>query len=332
MKIMFFANDPGGANAIFPLIESLKKNNEVFVFAKLAALQILKCPEYNNQLSSIMPDLIITGTSAKNSDERYLWKEAKDLGIKSIAILDYWGNYGIRFSKYSSLEIEKFNNVCECLPDYIIVMDEFAKSEAIKEGIPEEIILPLGNPHFENMLNQSKTLKDVRSKFASKDEFLITYASQPFIEDCGKGEELNVLEDLIALTDKKIIVKIHPKEDFSKFDKYKSRVQLDKLTPILEVFKASDLVISINSMALFEAMIIQKPVISYQKNEHDKNKFILTKLGQLPFINNKKDFASELRKKIDNPKSSQYNDFINYNSIKSIQKFIEEVYYGKISN
>jgi len=324
MKIMFFANDPGGANAITPLIEPLSKRHEVHVFAQLSALQIMKCKEYNNELKDIMPDVLITGTSARNLNERYLWQEAKKLGIKTVAFVEYWGYYGIRFSDVSVIDEPNFSGECNMLPDYIIVPDDYAKAEAIKERVPEELIYPLGNPHFIDVYNKFQKAEDIRSKFAKKDEFLITYASQPFIEDCGHGEELNILDDILSLTDKKVIVKIHPKESFEKFEKYKNRVILDKTTPMEEVIKASDLVISINSIVLLEALIAGKPIISYQKNEHDKNKFILTRFGYLPFITNKEDFAKELKNKIQNPEILQYNDFIKYDAIEIITNFIEE--------
>ena len=324
MKIMFFANDPGGANAITPLIEPLRKNNEVFVFAQLSALQIMKCKEYEGELKDIMPDVLITGTSARNLNERYLWQESKELGVKTIAFVEYWGNYGIRFSDVSVIDVPQFSGECNMLPDYIIVPDEYAKKEAIKEGVPENLIYSLGNPHFIDVYNKVQNANDIRAKFAKKDEFLITYASQPFIEDCGKGEELNILEDILSLTDKKVIVKVHPKESFEKFEKYKTRIILDKATPMEDILKASDLIISINSIVLLEALIARKPIISYQKNERDINKFILTRFGYLPFINNREDFAKELKNKVQNPEILQYNDFIKYDAIENIVNFIEE--------
>ena len=326
MKIMLYANDPGGANAISPLVEPLReRGHEIYVFANLSALQILNCKEYSNELRNIMPDILITGTSAKNLNERYLWQEAKNLKIKTIAFVEYWGNYGIRFSDISALEIEKFNGNCNMLPDYIIVPDDFAKEEAIKEGVPSNLIYPLGNPHFQNIYSKLNFIENKKTNFVDENETLITYASQPFTEDLGKpGEELNVLEDIIDSTDKKILVKLHPKEDFSKFDKYKDKVMLNKEMSMPEIIKASDLVISINSMVLLEAMIIKKPIIAYQRNETDKNKFILTKFGIIPFINNKTDFQIELKNKLLNHNIILCDNFIRYDSIKNIIKFAEE--------
>src|SRR5574344_942831 len=146
MKIMFYAHDPGGSYAISPLIMPLKGKHEVFVFGNDSGLKILnEAQEFEwSLIKTINPDLIITGTSANDFTEKYIWKEAKRLGIKTIAILDHWCNYGIRFSKYGLINIDKFNKHCDYLPNYIIVMDNFAKQEMIKDGVPAEIIYPLG--------------------------------------------------------------------------------------------------------------------------------------------------------------------------------------------
>lgn len=325
-KIMFFAHDPGGTNAILPLIELFKKELEVYVFAKGPALKKLKNAKeiQEDSLKSVMPDFLITGTSANNKTEKFLWQEAKSLNIKSMAILDHWVNYGIRFSEYGLNEIEKFDKKCTFLPDYIIVMDEFAKQEMINEGVPENIIYPLGNPHFENLIAQSQNVKNVRPDFTKKDEVLITFASEPYMEDYGKGNEKKVLEDLIDLTkDKniKIVVKLHPKEDFSKYAEYKN-VILDKETSPIEIIMASDLIISMTSMFLIEAMILGKNILSYQPKETNSEKFILTRNKALPFINDKKDFEEKLLNILKGKRYLEYNQSIGFGAIEKIINFI----------
>jgi len=328
-KILFFAHDPGGANAIAPLIEPLSKKNEVFIFAKGPAL--LKLPKAQelkkNTLETIMPDFLITGTSANDKTEKLLWQEAKKLNIKSMAILDHWVNYGIRFSKYGLNEFEKFDKKCEFLPTYICVMDEFAKQEMSKDGVPEEIIYTLGNPHFETIIKQSKNIKDVRNNFANEDEFLITFASEPYIEDYGKGNEKLVLEHLLEATNGKnvkIIAKLHPKEDFSKYAGFQNlpNVVLDKASSPIEVIMASDLVISMTSMFLIEAMILGKNILSYQPNETDSNKFILTRNKILPFVKNKEDFNAKLLNILNGERYLQYNRDMEFNAVEKITNFI----------
>lgn len=337
-KFLFFAHDPGGANAIVPLIEPLKKiGNELFIYAKGNAL--LKLPDsielQENDLKvflkNINPDCIITGTSANDFTEKYLWKAAKDLNIASIAILDYWSNYGIRFSKYGTKDIEKYNHnkTFDYLPDFIIVMDEFAKSEMVQEGIDEKIIYPLGNPHFENIIEQSKTVKNVYSKFATKNEFLITFASQPYNEDYGKGNEKLVLEHLIeAVQNKnvKIVIKLHPKEDFSKYAEFKDlpNVILDKDTLPTEIIMASDLLISMTSMFLIEAMILGKNILSYQPDEISPDKFVLTRNKMLPFVKTKKNFKEKVLNILNGERYLRYNHDREFNAVEKILNFIRE--------
>lgn len=333
-KIIFFAHDPGGANAIAPLIEPLKKEHEVFVFAKGPALLKLPNPQelQEDTLKSIRPDLIITGTSANDKTEKWLWQEAKKLNIRSMAILDHWVNYGIRFSEYGLNEINKFDKKCVFLPNYIIVMDEFAKKEMAKDGVPNEIIYPLGNPHFETIIDQSKSIQNIRSSFVKEGEFLITFASEPYTEDYGKGSEKIVLEHLIDLTkakNVKIIVKLHPKETFSKYNEFKDspNIILDKTTSPTEVIMASDLIISMTSMFLIESMILGKNILSYQPNEINPDKFILTRNKMLPFVKDKEDFREKMLNILNGERYLQYNQGMEFNAIKKITNFIKKCTY-----
>lgn len=332
MKIMFFAHDPGGANAILPLIEPLKENHDVFIFAKGPALtKIPNAQEFEDtDLEEIKPDFLITGTSANDKTEKKLWQKAAALNIKSMAILDHWLNYGIRFSKYGLNEIEKFNKKCDALPDYIIVMDDFAKQEMIKDGVPADIIYPLGNPHFENLINQSKSAENIRSQYATQDELLITFASEPYTEDYGNenGNEKKVLEDLLDIVkhkETKIIVKLHPKEDLIKYQEFEQNpyIYIDKSTPAIEIIKASDIVVSMTSMFLIEAMILGKTIISYQPNQANTDFFILNRNKTIPFLNSKDNFRKELLTLIDNKRYLNYNYDIKLNSVNEIIIFIE---------
>lgn len=337
-KYLFFANDPGGANAIFPLIEPLKKNNEVFIYAKGSALSKLpnaielKEQDIKSFLKTINPDCIITGTSANDFTEKYLWETAKNLNIKSMAILDYWSNYGIRFSEYGTKDIEKYNSdrKIKYLPDYIIVMDEFAKSEMIKEGIDKKRIYPLGNPHFSTIKKLAKNIpvNKIRQHFTKNSEdYIITFASQPYTEDYGKGNEIQVLIDLQNIIRKikkniSIVVKMHPKEDISKYKGF-DNIYIDTQTNPIDLIMASDLIVSLTSMFLVESMILEKNVISYQPNEIDKNKFVFTKNDTLDFINTKEKFEIKVNEQIENPKILCKNLDVNEDAVKTIIKFLE---------
>lgn len=327
MKIMFFAHDPGGANAIAPLLQSVDPRHELIVKAKGPALSILEnAQEFNNDLTNIMPDLIITGTSANDFTEKELWKEASKLNIKTMAILDHWCNYGIRFSKYGLKDIDKFDQSCDFLPDYIIVMDEYAKQEMVKEGVPSNIIYPLGNPHFKSLKDSFEKLNvdNLRKTLLEDKEKLVVWASEPYIEDYGQGMELECLKDIIKIipNNAQLIIKPHPKESENKFKEF-TNLKIIKNVSSQQIIKAADLVLSMTSMFLIESIIAGKPTLSYQKNQTDKNKFILTKIGALPFISD----IINLRKEVYKILTNEYiksNFKLAFEATDNIKKFIEE--------
>lgn len=332
MKIMFYAHDPGGGNSISPLIKPLRdKGHELFIYAKGPSLNIIKeATEYiEGTMDRIKPDLIITGTSGDDFTERKLWVKSQQMGIQSIVFLDHWLNYGMRFSKYDSKTSSMYDGKYDYLPSYIVVMDEYAKKEMVKDGIPEDIIKPLGNLHFHNTLLEYINAKNIKDKFVNQNEILIIFASQPYSEFYNSGIEYIVIEELIKITesldDVKILVRTHPREAKNKFDKYRNKkVIVDDRFTSLEVIKASDLVISITSMFIIESMIVGKKVISYQPNETDKNKFILTKNNELKFINNYDDFKREVLFQIGN-KDKDIKKLYFENTLESIIDFIEDV-------
>jgi hypothetical protein len=269
-KAMFFAHDPGGANAILPLIHEFHNS---LVFGKGPALEILpdvrQLPE--TALKNYRPDFLITGTSCNDFTERHLWKEARDLRIKSMAILDSWINYGVRFSKYGTENLHLFDKKCEYLPNYVCVMDEVAKKDMINDGIPEDIILAFGNPYFESLSLkaielENMTLNDNYRKRLNK--YIITFASQPFDDIFRKESEIQVLEDLIKITNDRtditIRIRKHPKESLDKFEKYvNGKIILDNNASSFLSIVSSDIIVSVNSMVLIEAMFFHKKIISY---------------------------------------------------------------------
>ena len=331
MKIMFFAHDPGGGNSIQPLIEPLKNvGHEVFVFAKGPSLNILdNSSEYiEGMMEKIKPDLIITGTSGDDFTERNLWTKSKNLGIKSIAILDHWINYGMRFSKYNSYNFKLYNKKCDFLPTYIIVMDEYAKEEMIKDGVPSDIIFPLGNQHFENIVNKYDVTENIKYKLVDNNDFLITFASQPYSEFYKNNVEIIVLEDLMKVVENlqnvKILARSHPRENKNKYLKYKSeKVIIENQYKPIEIIKASDLIVSITSMFLIESMLVGKKCISYQPHETNKNNFVMTKNNELKFINNYKDFKEEVIYQYNMKDSGKNKKLSIENSLEKTISFIE---------
>jgi hypothetical protein len=92
----------------------------------------------------------------------------------------------------------------------------------------------------------------------------------------------------------------------------------------VELITSSDVVISMTSMLLIEACILGKKSLSYQPNEADKNKFILTRNGVLPFLNRPDLLADALDDLLKAPQIG-YNFQVDFNATDNILKFVEEI-------
>ena len=293
-QVMFFAHDAGGANAIAPLIPEF---DNPLIFGKGPALNIM--PNAKELSGGIIrnsnPDFLITGTSGNDFTERNLWREAEDLGITSMAILDSWINYGVRFSDYGLKELHRFDRKCNRLPNFICVMDEIAKKDMIKDGVPGEKIVTFGNPHFEKTASFAKDSTKYENQLTNNR--MILFISSAFEDILYKGSDETVLQYLIQIVemydDATILIRKHPNETADKFYYYlNEHILMDSNLDVYDSIRQADIIVSVNSMVLIEALFFRKKIISCQpKTKNGKNDFILTRNNTLPFIDNLSEFG-----------------------------------------
>ena len=331
-KILLCARDPGGANTIIPLVEKLSQKYEVLLYGKDTALEKYKQyqlegmdivkevkdiekGEISRFLQAKKPDFIITGTSADDNTEKFLWNEGKKLGIPSFAILDQWVNYGIRFSKYGVSEMEKYwkDKTFPFLPTRIMVMDSYAKECMKQEGIPEEIITVSGQPYFDQFLKDmaqitDKTIERCKEQWNTrKDDIVMVFASEPIsktyqVEDGEDGvwgyTEKTIFEvfhntlEKVARQKKqhvRVIVRPHPKEDRDWWmdqlrDTECVSYGLDSAKDSKVTIQAAHVICGMSSMFLIESAMCQKPILSIQIGLKQENSFILEKKGVLKSI------------------------------------------------
>lgn len=334
-KILLFSRDPGGANVVASLINSLtEKEYKVKLFGKDYALTKYEQFEYTginimNSLKEITlesikiflleekPDFIITGTSADDFTEKYLWKCSEELKIPCFAILDQWMNYGIRFSRFSVSQIEEYNlnKIHEYLPTKILVMDEYAKQKMIKEGIEECKIEVTGQPYFDyliknnNLISSEDILKYKQSKGCSDSDTIIIFATEAitktYLDDSKAQQSIGYtdksifneiykcIKKLSAKSNKniKIIIRPHPKDEINNYIEFISKVEekniqilIDKNTDGMIAINAADIICGMSSMFLLESAIIGKPIISVQIGLKGENPFILNQTGQIETI------------------------------------------------
>ena len=330
-KVLLFSRDPGGANTIIPLIKPLQlKGYEVKLYGKDFALKRYKFFGFDGvdlakEISDISfdkilgfiqdesPSVIITGTSADDMTEKYMWLAAKQLGIHAFAILDNWMNYGVRFSEYGVSNLEKYkkSKIHKYLPSKIFVMDKYAKTEMVKDGIYDDIVEVTGQPYFELLTNQVQKIskhkiEKLRNSLAKDfSDFVITFVSEDIENSYGADNYLGYtektifnffmksLEEIISYTNKKItvVIKLHPKENRNSYNAFIADFRNKKIKILVEheinswdLVMCSDFVCGMVSMFLLEAMLLNKPIISIQIGLTKKNSFVLDQLGILKSI------------------------------------------------
>ncbi len=276
-KIVFCAQDAGGFNAIFPVINALKKKAEVLILltgvsrklADAADIFYRGCDaisdiELDVLLKKFDPDVVVCGTSTGLSLDKKAILWAKENNIPTIAIVDFWSNYKMRFSNPGAFDLAY-------LPDVICVIDGFMKKQMEKESFDSSRLFITGNPYFDTF----KSFKNSGGKY-------ILFAEQPFSEVYSSSDksvtspifnEIGVFSDFIRVLEKAkiaypVIISFHPRsKNKNKFDKIithskiKIKIAKEKTEKLLENAK---IVIGINGMVLFEAALGGKTVLSYQ--------------------------------------------------------------------
>ena len=104
--LLFAAHDAGAAEILLAIARRNKTKNNIKLNLKGPAKEIFERSDfhYNSDISNfnlekqiLVSDLVITGTSQKNSHELETIKIARDQSKKTISLLDHWTNYKERF-------------------------------------------------------------------------------------------------------------------------------------------------------------------------------------------------------------------------------------------
>ena len=303
------SGDPGGANALGPVLETLRADGRTRVQAlayrharevwQRRGLAFEELAENSEGALQEAAQLVLTSTSLNGLDlEKQFVAAARMRGIPSLVVLDYWSKYRERFSSD--------DGALDRLPDMIAVMDEQARAEMIVEGFDADQIVVTGQPAFDELPQWRADFTDeqhraVRAQFGvDADGLLVVFASQPFASYRGSDstqsgymgfEEravaaslLRALEAAGATTAQPItlVIRPHPRENLANFDHLRSaRVRLQVTTDgdARAVVLAADLVVGMNSVLLVEACHLGCPVLSLQPNLRGADPLPSNRLG-----------------------------------------------------
>jgi hypothetical protein len=305
-KVVATSWHPGGANAIVPVITRLKEECQIELITigheyseKIftdAGLNYRKISDYGlkdvsasameNLLRKESPNLVLTGTSAQDEKNRNIIEQtitlaAKNQSIQTLSVLDFWGNYSLRFDNIYTGEHFKF------LPDKIAIMDIYAEKDMLAEGFDKSKLVITGNPHFDTLESKAnhftkKQKKILRESFGLNKNIILFYAANAWKKDkeaYGYWDLDNITlinETLREVAEQgnngaDVIVKLHPRtpdDDIREINQYLSKnaknMAVVKNIDTQAVVLATDLTLTPTSTVGIEAVYMKKPCISLQ--------------------------------------------------------------------
>ncbi len=312
-KVLVASYYPGGANALAPVVKRLQEEGKVDVVTvgykyserifhdngiSYRTLDSYGLPDASTDsmkklLEAESPDLVITSTASEiehknQSIDQLLIEASSKRGIKSLSVLDFWGNYNHR----------RFKKV----PDKIAVIDDLAKETMMKDGFNERKLVITGNPYFDDLAklkdsfsqeDKYKVRKYLNFPQIDADSYLLLYASQPIEKDYGKRlgfDEKTSLKELLDSVERlsykdktSVLVKIHPREDEDNLKDvvkgYSFPIVVNKDYRVRDAVLASDVVVSPFSTVLVEAAYLDKPGVSLQPGLKKHDMLITNHLG-----------------------------------------------------
>ena len=314
-KIVAVCGDPGGAAAIAPVLKLLESKCNLTTFAYNAGEKILdssrvnfaKIPETANeswikeQIDGV--DIIFTATSVNEKEwEKKFIKIANDQRIPTLAILDFWSSYGVRF--------DDGDGNLAYLPRKIAVMDSSAAQEVEKLGFSRESVVVTGQPALGELAKKKQNFSNRRSQYKISDQdLMVIFPSQPLESFCGDfygftektvlPELINSLENAQRDTDQKVhlVILPHPRENQEDYKHYTSssvKIHLSESGGGHDYVLSADLVVGMNTMLLFESCYLGKPTVSLQPGLTQADSLPCNKWGASLAIYKKEEIASQL--------------------------------------
>lgn len=206
---------------------------------------------------------LISGTGWASAFEHDARKLAKQVGCRSIAVIDHWTNYRARFVRDGE----------EVLPDEIWVTDEYAKRLAEIE-FPGIQVVQLQNSYLEKLVGAVR--EHEHSKMAVP-EGNILYVLEPIRQAWGYSEqpgEFQALDFFVKNLEAfrlggNALIKLrpHPSDAAGKYDQWIEsqkglKISLDVSSTLAESIAWADVVVGCHTYAMVVALAAGKRVIS----------------------------------------------------------------------
>ena len=272
------ARQAGTAAAFGPLIAALEEAGEPVLVAAVGAARdawatraTITGARFSDLTDALedspRPRVLVTGTSAEAEDDALSWRWARERGIPTVAFVDSWINYALRFTTPGGGWVTP-------LPDTIATIDDAATRRLVEAGLPEDRITSLGSPAFDGLAARRRPMPSTKSGVE------ILFASQPLAgrglpaawdEERALATLLTTLEGLDLGAPITLRVRLHPAEAggavrarLSEWSTPGASALIDERVDRHESIGSSHLVVGIVSMLLVEAQWLGRPALSVQ--------------------------------------------------------------------
>ena len=256
-------------------------------------------------LRETAPKGILLGTGWGDTLDKAILRLATERCIPSCSFVDTWIYFKERFwdSKNRSLR----------LPTRLAVVDEEALQQARIVGISPDTVVVTGQPYLEalaqqmqrpDLLQQAQRLRQIWLGDLGSERRLILFASEAYADFWGPGSpyyrgytEEDALEGLVEAVEVceratglslSIVVKLHPCQSGAPArlgaGAIRRGVRVIAEEPIWPCLLAADTVVGMTSMALIEASIAGKPVVSFQPGWQGPHPFTGTPFTLIPTV------------------------------------------------
>jgi len=314
--VVAVCSDPGSGRAILPVVSELfNRDVSLKVIASGPSLDIFNershqfeiyevadgicTPDAGKIISDLAAGLVLTGAGTYNQIEHVFRLAARENDIRTVSIIDYWGDYKDRFGRMA-------NGVwTSSRPDCVCCIDSQSCNQLINEvGFKFNQIHVTGPPGIEKAMYTLQGLTRHTERFRRQfdiedDETTVVFFSEPFwVKPDGKVESgegamvdkggeprfgytpdrilSSVAHSLAIFGERsgsriKLIVKPHPREYYEKLLPVIKRMRRKNIQIVLhpeanpyELIALSDMVIGMSTVAVLEAALIGKISVSVQ--------------------------------------------------------------------
>ena len=289
--VVLFAEDPGAANWIAPLVPALTQHGwRVCVLSTGVATQILKNlhvgvreirnPEDLDRVVAGPIDLVLVGTSS-NPDTVGLpiLESCRERGIPTIGTVDFPPLY-TRAQRVDSAH-DRFrgrkNDVLAFAPDWLVLPDVLSSEVFQGLGYPQDRVCIFGNPYFDRVREERDRLERERRDLVRQRLFpgrekrpVLVFAT----EGAGTSDALEVFLETVGHReiDAVKVLRLHPKDTPGDYRPYLAQIdEVSQEGQAHDLLYAADLTVGLKSMLLAESAILGTPVLSMAAWQSEPN-------------------------------------------------------------